>query len=153
MQLSPHFTLEEMTRSKKFPNIPNTPNQDQVFALEALCDNVLEPIRAYFKKPVQVNSGFRSLALNKAVGSKAKFSQHMMGEAADIVIPGVANVDIWFYITEELKQYDQCIAEMLSETNPSQGWIHVSYSRHGNRKQAMSFIGRTPYVPGLKFAS
>jgi hypothetical protein len=154
MQLSPHFTLAELTASKSHPHVKNEPNQDQVLALEALCDNVLEPVRLYFGRPVIVSSGFRSPELNRLVGSKAKRSQHMLGEAADFEIPGVANVDIFYYITEILKQYDQCIAEMLSETNPSQGWIHVSWSRFKNRQEKLSYLGRQQgYVPGLKFAS
>lgn len=153
MQLSEHFTLAEMTASKRFPHVANTPNQDQILALEALCDNVLEKVRAYFGKPVQVTSGFRSPELNKLVGSKAKRSQHLSGEAADIKVPGVPNVDVWHYIVSELKEFDQCIAELLSETNPSQGWVHVSWSRNKNRREALSYLGKQGYVPNLKFAS
>lgn len=151
MQLSAHFSLAELTASKKYPNVANVPNQDQVLALEALCENVLEPLRLITQKPIIISSGFRSPELNKLVGSKAKRSQHMDGEAADIECPGIRNDDLWHIITNRL-QFDQCIAEMLSETNGQQGWIHVSYSRYKNRNEKLSFIG-TRYVPDLKYAS
>lgn len=152
MQLSKNFSVAEFTASARFPHIHNEMNQDQILAAEALCDNVLQPLRDHYGV-VKINSGFRSPELNRLVGSKAKFSQHMKGEAADIVVPGVANADVWNFIVHDLKKFDQCIAELLSETNPSQGWIHVSWSRYKNRYEALSFLGKGKYVPNLKFAS
>lgn len=151
MQLSSHFSLAEMTASGKHKNIPNTPSQPQIIALEALCDHVLEPVRQHFGKPVIVNSGFRSVELNKAVGGAAS-SQHLKGEAADIEIPGVRNDDIWLFIEKNLA-FDQLIAEQLSEFNGSAGWVHVSFSLYQTRKDAKSFLGHGKYVKGLKYAS
>jgi len=147
-QLSKHFSLAEFTRSKlaETMGIPNKPAGRQVDNLAALCYHVLEPLRAHFGKPVTINSGFRSIALNEAVGGSAT-SQHLSGEAADIEIKGVANADIWQWIVDNVP-FDQIIAESLSKTDGSAGWIHVSYSIKHNRKEALSQV-KGKYVLGL----
>ena len=78
MQLSPHFSLEELTRSTAARNlsIDNSPNKSELANLRLLAESVLEPLRQAFGKPIVVNSGFRCEALNKAVGG-ARSSQHM----------------------------------------------------------------------------
>lgn len=149
-KLSEYFTLAEMTRTRT--GMPNVPGQAEVFALEALCENVLDKVRAHFGRPVIVNSGYRSPAVNKKVGGAAS-SQHVRGEAADIKVPGVPNADVWHFIVNELGEFDQCIAELLSETNPEAGWVHVSYRTGKNRRQALSFLGKGKYVTGFKYAS
>ena len=152
-RLSPHFLLSEFTYSKtaELLGIPNNPTGSQVDNMAALCHNVLEPVRAHFGKPVKINSGFRSLALNESmVPPGAKNSQHMKGEAADIEIPGVANADIWQWIVDNL-EYDQCIAERLERDDPSAGWIHVSYSIKKNRREALSSPRVGQYELGLVY--
>lgn len=150
-QLSEHFSLAEMTITKS--GLLNIPDHAQIIALEALCENVLEKIHAHFQRPVIVTSGFRSPEVNAAAGGKSN-SQHLKGEAADIHIEGIHNADIFHFITETKDfQYDQCIAEMLSETNGAQGWVHVSYSLYQTRRDARSFIGNGKYVKGLHYAS
>lgn len=149
MQLTTHFTLAEMCATNT--GLPNVPDDAAIFALNLLCHEVLEKVRAEFG-PVTVTSGFRSPAVNRAVGSKAKASQHMLGEAADIKVKDAANADVWRFITSMLS-FDQCIAEMVSETNPQQGWVHVSYRDGRNRREGLSYIGHGKYVRGLKFAS
>lgn len=151
MKLSEHFTLEEFTASPKAValNIPNNPNGTQVDALSALCFNVLEPIRAHFKTPIHILSGFRCERLNQSVGG-APTSQHTKGEAADITLPSIKNCDVWQYIVDSLN-FDQVIAEKLVEDDGNKGWVHVSYHVPGNRKDAISFIGNGQYVKGLVF--
>lgn len=148
--LSPHFTLAEFTYSDtaKRRGILNQPNNAQIAAAEALCVNVLEPLRAHFKRPVKILSGFRNPALNKAVGGAAS-SQHLKGEAADITLPGISNADVWKYIVANLP-YDQVIAEKLLRADPAAGWVHVSYAP-ALRHDAISYYGGR-YVPGLKLA-
>lgn len=148
MQLSPHFTLEEFTRSVAHPDIPNVPSSGEIVKLRLLCDNILEQIRTNFGKPVTVLSGYRSKALNDAVGG-AETSQHLRGEAADIEVYGVPNRDLWTYIVTHLN-FDQCIAEKLSMSDGSAGWVHVSFKFPVGRKDALSFTNGT-YKHGLYF--
>lgn len=80
-RLSPHFTLKEMTETYQMSG--NTPSETQLLNLIALCNCVLEPLRAFFKKPISINSGFRSKKVNTLVGGVAT-SKHLAGLAADI---------------------------------------------------------------------
>ena len=85
MQLSPHFTLAEMTASGTADSlgIDNEPDTKQRCALRVLCVAVLDPLRAVVG-PLQVTSGFRSAAVNEAVGSSSR-SQHPKGQAGDVI--------------------------------------------------------------------
>jgi len=113
-----------------------------------LCENVLQPLRDHFNLPVTVISGYRSANVNRAVGGRFN-SQHLVGEAADIEILGVSNADVWRFIVAELP-FDQVIAEYLEKNDPSAGWVHVSYSRGNNRKEAMSCV-KGKYSAGLLY--
>ena len=86
-QLTPHFKLYEFTRSGVAADhdLSNCPNAAQTAALEALCQNVLEPLRHRFG-PIVISSGFRSPAVNRLIPGAAPASQHTKGEAADIVV-------------------------------------------------------------------
>lgn len=135
MQLTEHFTLNEFVRSETAENkhIDNTPSQEVVDNLRALCRNVLEPARMAFGSPVYITSGYRCPALNKAVGGKIT-SQHLRGEAADLQVRGVKNLRKLYNAIKEHGVFDQ----LLYETNKSDAkWIHVSYISYGNRRQAI----------------
>ena len=99
MKLSDNFSLTEFTKSQtaERKGITNKPNEIHVMAMESLCHNILERVRSAFNKPINVNSGYRSVALCEAIGSKST-SQHCDGEAADIEIYGVSNYDLAKYI-------------------------------------------------------
>jgi len=135
MLLSENFTLDELTKSQEAIRlgIENEPNDEQVGNLILLCKNILQPIRNHFKMPVSVSSGFRSVALCKAIGSSAK-SQHTKGQAADFEIFGVHNKEVSDWIVKNL-DYDQCILEFWNPNDPNSGWVHCSYNDNGNRKQ------------------
>ena len=78
--------------------------------LQALCKQVLEPLRAYMKKPLQINSGFRCYTLNMAVGG-APNSQHMRGEAADVACKNLKEGrKMLEYVAAELA-FDQAFIE------------------------------------------
>ena len=114
MNLSPHFTLEEMlhsdTAEKK--KIENRINAAEVENLVRLCQKVLEPLRAHFGVPIKINSAFRCKALNAAVGGAVN-SYHTKGRAVDIPMrPG------WLaYIRDHLPH-----TELINEGS----WIHVA---------------------------
>lgn len=134
MQLSPNFSLAEMTRtSQPFANVPTA---TEIANLRVLCVKVLEPIRAHFKRPVRVNSGFRGAKVNAAVGSKPT-SQHRLGEAADIEIDGVSNAVLAKWIRDNL-EFDQVILEAYRPGVAGSGWVHVSYRTGRLRKSAMT---------------
>jgi zinc D-Ala-D-Ala carboxypeptidase len=137
MKLTENFSLEEMTKSQtgERKKIDNTPTQTEIDNLKLLCENVLEKIRAHFKSPIMVNSGFRGPKLNKAIGG-AKNSQHMSGQAADIEIPGFDNKSVFDWIKDNL-EFDQLILEFHKPGIPDSGWVHVSWNSKGNKKQVL----------------
>jgi hypothetical protein len=149
MQLSKHFTLEEMTRSMvaSRKGIDNTPGAGEIKNLENVCYEILEPIRAHFDKPITVSSGYRSEALCEAIGSK-KTSQHAKGQAVDFEINGVSNIKVAYWLINNV-DFDQCILEYYKPEDDQAGWIHVSYDAKGsNRKQILTFDGKK-YAEGL----
>ena len=87
MLLTPHFTLEELTHTDH-REYDNTPNSSEINNLKRLAE-MLEKVKTLLdNKPVMINSAFRSKAVNDAVGSKDT-SQHRVGCAADIRVPGL----------------------------------------------------------------
>lgn len=127
-----HFTINELSRSSvaQSKEIDNKPDAVQVAALTALVDNVLDPLRERFGRPIIVNSGFRCPELNKAVKGAAT-SQHVKGEAADLDTgTKEGNKKLFDIIRKELP-FDQLIDEK------GFSWVHVSYKKAGNRKQIL----------------
>lgn len=121
-----NFTLAEFLRSDMAArnHIDNTPSWDVVRNLEHLVLNVLQPLRDAWGKPIIVTSGYRCPLLNKAVGGVVN-SQHMTGQAADIVPQGRNPADIrrLFQMVQKLNlPFDQ----LINEHNFS--WVHVSWS-------------------------
>lgn len=153
-KLSTNFYLEDFTRSTAAINkgIDNTPTPEHKAALKALCENVLEKIYAAYQRPLKINSGYRSPAVNNLVGGSSS-SQHSRGEAADIEISGIPTYDLAQWVTNNIV-YDQVILEFYNpKEGPNSGWVHVSYTAKGkNRKQPLTAVkegGKTVYKPGL----
>jgi uncharacterized protein YcbK (DUF882 family) len=111
MNLSPNFSLHELTKSETALrlDLDNTPDEQATENLRLLCEKVLQPVRDHYGKGVKVNSGFRAPAVNQATGG-SKSSDHCLGRAADIEIPGVANADLAQWIMDNL-EYTQLILE------------------------------------------
>jgi hypothetical protein len=151
MQLSTHLALAEVMRSEtaKRKGISNMPTPEHIENFKKLAENVFEPIRAHFGKPIRLSSGYRSAALNKAVGG-ASSSQHCKGEAIDIDMDGtdIKNAEIFNFIKDNVN-FDQLIWEFGTDTNPD--WVHVSYNSDGaQRKQILKAVkagGTTKYLP------
>ena len=146
-----HFSLKEMTASQtaERKGINNNPNDDQITALQKLCENILQPVRDHYATPVTVSSGFRSPDLCVAIGSSTN-SQHAKGQAADFEIFGTPNAELAKWIAENL-DFDQLILEYHNPEEPNSGWIHCSYkSPTDNRKQTLRAFrndqGKTQYV-------
>lgn len=129
MKLSENFTLEELCQTNT--GLPNVPNTDEKIALKHLVENVLQPLRDLFRAPIIVTSGFRSEAVNRAVGG-APTSQHRKGEAADL--DSVDNAEL-FWLIRNYTLFDQLIWEFGNDEQPD--WVHVSYKTEGNRKEVL----------------
>jgi zinc D-Ala-D-Ala carboxypeptidase len=153
MKLSEHLSLAEVTRSEtaKRRGISNMPTEAHITNFKLLAEKVFEPIRKHFGKPIHISSGYRSEALNKAIGGSLT-SQHCSGEAIDIDMDGgangITNKMVFDYIKDNL-QFDQLIWEFGTDSAPD--WVHVSYESTGKqRKQILKAIkkgGATSYIP------
>lgn len=127
-----YFTIKELCHSdtaiKK--KIDNTPNSEIVNNLTQLINNVLDPLREKYGKPITVNSGYRCPELNKVLrGSNT--SQHLTGQAADITVGSVQkNRQLFGLILYLDLPFDQ----LIDESNFK--WIHVSFSKNP-RKQIL----------------
>ena len=147
MQLSKNFSLEEMERSQTAQRmgIKNKAGSGEIKNLTDLCYNVLEPCRAKFDKPIRISSGYRSEELCVAIGSK-KASQHALGMAVDMEIPSESNLKVALWLQNNV-DFDQLILEYYTGEANS-GWIHVSFHEGNNRKQVLTFDGKS-YTNGL----
>lgn len=128
MQLSKHFSLEELTHTDH-RLLDNTPNESEKANLVLLA-NFLEQVKLVLGgKPIMVNSAYRSKAVNDAVGSKDS-SQHRTGCAADIRVPGMTPDEVVKAIIASDLAYDQVIREF-------DRWTHVSMALTVPRKTAL----------------
>lgn len=139
MNLSPHFTLRELTKSDTAirKGIDNTPDDESVEFLTIVCNQILEPVRKHFKTPFSPLSGYRAKELNEAVGGSRK-SQHMDGSAVDFEIPGVSNLELSHWVYENLL-FDQLILENYDKSDPNSGWVHVSLLEFNNRSDCLTY--------------
>lgn len=137
MNLTPHFTLEELTHTDH-RELDNTPNEAELANLQRLANFLEDLKRTLNGKPIMINSAFRSKAVNDAVGSKDT-SQHRIGCAADIRVPGMTPDQVVRAIIASDLNYDQLIRE-FSDPVKGGGWTHVSVTNQPNgtpRKQAL----------------
>lgn len=130
-----YFTIEELTSSATADaqGIDNTPSNADIEHLTALVDNILDPLREAWGKPIKVNSGYRSPELNKAVGGSPR-SMHLNGYAADITAihphgdtRKALNIALFGLIEQLGLPYTQRIDEK------GYRWIHVSYNPKDSR--------------------
>lgn len=128
-----NFTIQELTASQTAAakKINNDPTPEAAENLKQLVDKVLDPLRDAYGKPIRVNSGYRSPALNKAVkGSKT--SQHMKGQAADITAGSKQENRKLFELAQELNlPYCQLIDERGFT------WVHISYDKNNVKRQIL----------------
>lgn len=143
--LSTHFTLHEMLTSQtavRFSfNEQFSPSKSVVQNLERLCQQVLEPLRLTLNVPIQVNSGYRCFRVNQSIGGSAT-SQHMDGQAADIVVNGKDVETVFQTIRAAGLPFDQLIQEF-------DHWVHVSFRDDPRReilRATKSTTGKTIYT-------
>ena len=148
--ISEHISEKEATKSVTALRlgIDNTPNGDSISNMKLLAEKVFEPLRKWVNGPIKINSFYRSIALNEAIGGSSK-SQHCQGRAIDIddIYGYKTNKEMFEWIKENL-DFDQMIYEFGSESNPD--WVHVSYvSEDKNRNRILKAVrddGKTKYI-------
>ena len=129
--MTPHFSLAELTHTdhREFDNVPNA---DEIANLQRLAE-LLEKVKTLLgDKPVMINSAFRCKQVNDAVGSKDT-SQHRLGCAADIRIPGMLPDEVVRAVMASGLPYDQIIREF-------DRWTHISVTNvagESPRRQAL----------------
>ena len=139
MKLSNYVSLYEVTKSDTAARrgISNEPTPEHLENLKTICTEVFDKIREHFGVPIYISSGYRSAALNKAIGGSST-SDHNLGRALDLDQDfrsnGITNMDVFKFIKDNL-EFDQLIYEFGNSKNPD--WVHVGYRKGANRKQIL----------------
>lgn len=149
LQLSLNLSLAEMVNSDsaKRLGISNQPTEEHIENMKSLAKNIFQPIREHFGIPIHISSGYRSFALNKAIGG-AQTSQHSKGQAMDIDMDNTAltNAQIFHFVKDNL-EFDQLIWEFGTSISPD--WVHVSFNPHANQRhnilKGLKENGKTVY--------
>ena len=126
LMLSEHFSVDEFTFSAtaQAMGINNTPGSLEIANLEFLCREVLEPARRVIGEPIHITSGYRCLALNRAVGGVAQ-SYHVRGLAADIHIESAAHAS---RLADALNAQPYCDLILVEHAHGA-SWLHVQVRR------------------------
>ena len=137
-KISKHISYKEGIKSNTAMrlNIDNSPGEYHLGNMNAVAINVFEPLREWVNGPIKINSFYRSVALNKAIGGSSR-SQHCEGRAMDIddTFRYKTNAEMYKYIKENLS-FDQMIWEFGTDKNPD--WVHISYvSEEQNRNRCL----------------
>ena len=136
-----YFTFAEFVRSETAQKrkIDNTIPDNIKPNIVALVDNVLDPLRALWGKPLIVNSGYRCPTLNKELKGSSKTSQHMSGQAADIDAGTRADNKALFHLLINSKlPFDQLIFE-AGDIDEGPDWLHISYKSVGHNRRQISY--------------
>lgn len=126
LMLSEHFSLDEFTFSAtaQAMGIVNSPGSSEIANLRFLCREVLEPARRIIGEPIHVTSGYRCLALNRAVGGVAQ-SYHVRGLAADLHIESTAHAS---RLADALNAQPYCDLILVEHAHGA-SWLHVQVRR------------------------
>lgn len=133
--ISEHITYKEATLSPTAVRfgIDNTPDDHILKRMKIVAEKCFEPIRLHANEPIRVNSFYRCLELNNAIGGSSKTSQHMMGEAIDFNSSDDAKLFEWIRKNIE---FDQLLWEYGDDRQPA--WIHISFTeQRPNRQQVL----------------
>ena len=150
MKVTEHVSYKEVTKSNTAirKGIENIPSGEQMENIKLLCEKVFEPLREHVGGPIAINSLFRSVELNRAIGGSST-SQHcaVNGAAMDIddTLGRMSNAEMFNFIKDNL-DFDQLIWEFGTDENPD--WVHVSYKERENRNQVLKckrVNGKTVY--------
>ena len=136
--LSEHLSIAEFTESATATakGIENTMPNELAQYVVSWAENVFEPVRALLGVPLKVTSGYRCPDLNKAVGG-VPTSQHVVGQAGDLIPEGVGILDAFQKILVSDLIYDQLIYEHAGNAY----WLHISYLEGKNRNEVLIYDG------------
>lgn len=132
-----YFSIAEFLNSdaaEKY-QVSNIPADEELLKvlvnINALVNNVLDPLRAMIGRPIVITSGYRSQQVNELVGG-SKTSQHLLGQAADIHVQGFTpeQMEIVYEIAQIYLDFDQLIFY------PSKNIIHISWNGDKNRQES-----------------
>jgi len=148
--ISEHISEKEAVKSITALRlgIDNTPDGDSLNNMKILAEKIFEPLRKWVGGPIKINSMYRSIALNQAIGGSSR-SQHCQGRAVDLddVYGHKTNKEMFDWIKQNLS-FDQMIWEFGTSDNPD--WVHVSYvSEDKNRNRILKAVrddGKTKYI-------
>lgn len=146
MKISKNFSLGEVCKSDAASRggWDNTPGLDEICSITALIHQCIQPIRDAMGRPIRVNSCFRNLETNRAIGSGDGSSHRAQNgfAAMDFEIMGFDNKELAREIVKILPWWSDLILEFYDEKikdpvlRADSGWIHLSYNRSGeNRNQ------------------
>ena len=151
MKLSKNLSLNEVIKSNTAERrgIDNSPNETHLANLKYLAEQVFQPIREHFGVPIYISSGYRSPALNEAIGGSPR-SFHSHGMALDLDQDGrnkgVSNADVFYFIKENLP-FSELIWEFGNESNPN--WVHVAIAKGREKEKKVKIAekinGKTQY--------
>jgi hypothetical protein len=143
MRLSGYYTLARLAHSDtaRERGLDNIPPADAIENLRRVARG-LDRVRRLLGHPLEISSGYRSPALNAAVGGAAR-SQHTLGEAVDFCCPGFGTpADVARAIRDSGIAFDQCILEFGR-------WVHLSFSAAPRRRTLSIYSTATGYLDGL----
>lgn len=149
-KISEHISYKEAVRSDTADrlNIINIPGETELDNMSTISEKIFEPLRSHVGGPIRINSFFRSVELNKAIGGSST-SQHCKGQAFDLddSYGCMSNAEMYKFVKDNL-DFDQMIWEFGDDENPN--WIHISYvSQEKNRNRCLKAWkehGRTRYT-------
>lgn len=134
--ITKNFSMEELVASDtaRMKGIDNTPDKEVEARLVQLAQQVLQPLRNSYGKPIKISSGYRCQALNKAIGGVST-SQHLKGEAVDINNGQIENKKLFLLASKMIKEGEITVGQLIDEKGYK--WLHISLPDNKHRNQIL----------------
>ena len=134
--ITKNFSMEELVASNtaRMKGIDNTPDKEVEARLVQLAQQVLQPLRDSYGKPIKISSGYRCQALNKAIGGVST-SQHLKGEAVDINNGQSENKKLFLLASKMIKEGVITVGQLIDEKVYK--WLHISLPDNKHRNQIL----------------
>ena len=134
--ITKNFSMEELVASNtaRMKGIDNTPDKEVEARLIQLAQQVLQPLRNRYGKPIKISSGYRCQALNKAIGGVST-SQHLKGEAVDINNGQIENKKLFLLASKMIKEGVITVGQLIDEKGYK--WLHISLPDNKHRNQIL----------------